>query len=892
MQSFWDPRGGLLPQIKPIGDIDEDLLGTGLEASPEAPDIPDAISPLGRQLLLMSLIGDWTRDNPQSALAREIAGSPSQSLALAQSLAEFADTLETEEIDGTQISELFGLESAQHREAILGFLALARERLPVLLKPRNLSGPKERQSRIIRHEARRLAQSQPRWPVIAAGSTGTIPATRELLLAIAKLPSGAVVLPGLDLTLDQANWDAAGPQHPQYAMKQLLATFGVARDMVVPLGEATPSSRAWLTTELMRPPEGSDAWQDVVTSQNAMRQQAGKGLTLIEAADRDEEALAIALMLRETHEDPAKTACLITPDRDLSRRVKQALTRWNIAIDDTGGEPLINFSGPALAALLLEAMEAAFSPASLNALLKHPMALFGREPAVSRRAASLVELALLRFGAGVPDLANLQAALTRNRTEIEKASHSHAVFQQFSPEDWIAAQDLLQNVTQALTPLEDNATASLPHHLDEILECLETIAGPQLWSDEAGFAFHKLMSLLRREAAFAGPCDRREAATIIRHCLQNEVFRPSRGQNQRLAIYGLLEARLMRADVHVLGGLNEAIWPALPNSGPWLNRPMRDKLGMQLPERAIGQTAHDFVQAMGAGDVRLVWSRRVGDSPAIPSRWILRLAMLLGGLEPEKAEIPRWLLWSRALSSAALVTPCPKPLPKPPVAARPARLSVTQIETLIRDPYAIHAQVILRLEPLQALNAAPDTRLRGILYHEAIGKFLAECREAYPPNAEERLMAIARNVFAPHFDVPLIAAFWWPRFQRIAQWIAAEDASGIARIYAEVPGALTFAVAGQPFKLTCRADRIDVLTTGEARITDYKSGTVPSAEQVKAGLAPQLTLEAAMLERGAFRDIGKQRNRKPRLCQARRRRTSGGDQEAELEGAGCDSGQP
>jgi len=310
----------------------------------------------------------------------------------------------------------------------------------------------------------------------------------------------------------------------------------------------------------------------------------------------------------------------------------------------------------------------------------------------------------------------------------------------------------------------------------------------------------------------------------------------------------------------VLGGLNEGIWPALPDSGPWLNRPMRSTLNMQLPERSIGQTAHDLVQAMGALDVRLTWSRRIGDSPAIPSRWILRLKMLLSNGEDEKKIPPsKWAVWARQFEWAARFAPCGKPKPKPPVAARPKGLSVTRIETLIRDPYAIYARHVLGLEAIADISTAPDARLRGVLYHQAIGDFLKECRTALPPDPLHRLLDLGRQAFAPHVDIPLIAAFWWPRFERIAAWLIdheREERPAIAETFAEVPGAhLIDLRSGGQFRLTCRADRIDILRQGGARIIDYKTGATKSASQVEKGFAPQLTLEAAMLVRGGFKGL-------------------------------------
>ncbi len=326
-----------------------------------------------------------------------------------------------------------------------------------------------------------------------------------------------------------------------------------------------------------------------------------------------------------------------------------------------------------------------------------------------------------------------------------------------------------------------------------------------------------------------------------------------------LSILGLLEARLIRADVMVLAGLNEGVWPGPADCGPWINRPMRDILGMKQPESQIGQTAHDFVQAFGNTSVRLLWSRRIGDSPATPSRWIHRLQMILDTAKlRESASAGRWPLLARRLSEPQAVTPIAMPRPRPPVALRPAALSVTRIERLIRDPYAIYARHVLHLEPLKPVTAAPDPGRRGIIFHGAIGDFLTAFPTALPADVAAELESHGSRHFRQIADYPGLVSFWWPRFRRIAQWMADEEPAmreGVERVLAERNGSIALAIRGGTFRLSCRADRIDLMSDGSARIIDYKTGSVPSAAQVESGFAPQLTLQAAILARGGFSEV-------------------------------------
>ncbi len=843
--------GVLLPRIRPIGDIDEDLL------QPEhgVAELGTPVSAPGQLLLLIDLIDDWAATHPTTRLAQEIAAAPHQAGGLAQSLAELLDALETEDVDVNRIADLYGLESAQHRAAILEFLAIAREKYPQRLAAENAMGPQARRSAILRREAQRLERARTARPFIAAGSTGSIPATCTLLRAIAGLPNGAVVLPGLDQIMDEPSWTAVGPTHPQHAMKQLLLRLDATRQMVTELG-AGPGPRAWLASELMRPAEASHLWHGALKGQQARVEEAMRGVELVEARSLQEQAVSAALILRQCLEQPGRSACLVTPDRQLARRVKAELRRWNIAINDSAGEPLIRFGGASLLNLLLEALLNDFAAEPLAALLRHDLATFGLAPDEARHLASLIELALLRTGTGAPEIAKLSHAL-RVATEKDKRRALPLPAQHVTPEDWERAIAQAKRISDVLAPLGVNPPSTLAEHLERLATACEAMAGEAFWLGEGGEELSDAFALLKDESRFLRHCDLRRSAAILRHWLHGLPVRSQQRNATPLTILGLLEARLIRADVMVLAGLNEGTWPGATDCGPWLNRPMRDVLAMKQPEAQIGQTAHDFVQAFGNPQVKLLWSRRIGDAPGTPSRWLHRLLMILATAKQPRVPSP-WPLLARRLSEPAAVTPCVKPRAMPPVTLRPKRLSVTRIETLIRDPYAIHARFILGLEPVKPVSSMPDPARRGTIFHEAIGDFLTRFPKHLPADAAAELETDGSRHFLEIQDYPGLVSFWWPRFRRIAQWIAEQEPQwrdGVARVAAETSGLVTFPVAGEDFTLTCRADRIDLMADGSARIVDFKTGSVPSAREVDAGLAPQLTLQAAILARGGFSGV-------------------------------------
>jgi ATP-dependent helicase/nuclease subunit B len=846
--------GLLLPRIRPIGDIDEDLLD-GIDGA--GPGLGEAVSPMGREFMLVALVREWAAANPQTRLAGEIAAAPPQAINLARSLAELIDSLETADEHLERLPELYGLDTARHREAILEFLDIVRVRLPARLSAEGLMGPMARRSALLREEARRLAANPPAVRVIAAGSTGSIPATRDLLAAIAALPGGAVVLPGLDRDLDEESWQGINAQHPQHALKQLLDHLAIPRQAVELLPGTGRTARDRLLSEAMRPPETAADWTAALEGDASWVGLGIAGVALTEARDVREEAQIAALIMREALNQPGRRASLVTPDRDLARRVKQELAAFGLDVDDSAGEPLIRFGGAALLALLIDGALAGFPPGSLMALFRHPLCRFGLAAADARRAVDAIELALFRGNTVPPAATALATAIDRRRAALEADPHRHRAQRALGPEDWQLALTFARAADTAFGDLA-GAREGLAAHMAALERVAQAMAGEALWTEAPGTALRALIDMLNREAQRLPRCSFAEAASLIRLHLAQVPLRNPKDRHARLSILGLLEARMTRPDIMILGGLNEGRWPAAADPGPWLNRPMRAVIGLEQPERAIGQTAHDFVQALGAPRVHLLWARRVGDAPAVPSRWVLRLRALLAAAGIG-AEDSGFRDLARRLLEAPHLRPCAKPAPRPPVPARPRRLSVSRIEVLIRDPYAIYGRYVLDLEELKEIAPAPGASDRGSLFHLAIATFLEAFPERLPDDALERLLETGRRQFSALGGDVVAASFWWPQFTRIARWFVDEEKKTrdlIARVHAECEGRISFPVGTSTFTLSGRADRIDVDRDGKARIVDYKTGQVPSGPMVRTGLAPQLTLEAAMLERGGFAAIG------------------------------------
>jgi ATP-dependent helicase/nuclease subunit B len=875
-QAFLEEGGStsrLLPRIRPLGDVDEEELAFA-EPLPGAggEDIPPAISPFERQFLLARLIADWAKANPLEDLAQTLDASPGMCLLMAKSLAKLLDNFEMEEISLDKLKDLAGPEYPMHREALIGFLAILRVQLPHELERLGLIGSGKRRSLAIRAEAERLLLAPPSGPVIAAGSTGSIPATAELLKVIARLPQGAVVLPGLDLHLDADSWETLGAkdndkdqqQHPQWGLYHLLKHMGAVRGQVEllpglargPGGEA----REFLLSELMRPSDKTDYWRDALKGKEALLAEAMQGIHLLPVPDTREEAAAIAFLMRRTLETPGRTAALVTPDRNLARRVKAELSRWRIELDDTAGEPLARAAQASLLRLLLEAAATPLDAQALVALTRHPLAGFGMDDQARQTGAAVIDLALR--GVRAPNnLASLEAFLTASAVKAKADKRSHVALKRLSDADWQNAAELVRKIALSLESLpkamagESALQYLLTHHLRAAEEAASANA---LWHGDAGEALSLLFQNLTNAAASAPPLRGADYLALITGELAATPLRVRRVSHPRLAIYGLLEARLVNADVMILGGLNETVWPQEAETDPWLSRPMKKLMGLMLPERRIGLTAHDFVQGFSGEEIWLSSARKRHGTPAVPSRWLLRLKALLKAADLEALAKPDETILRQALGldMPALPTLAP-PQPKP--AKRPTKFSVTQVQKLISDPYAFYAREILKLEPLKSVGAATSAADRGTLIHDAIDLFTKRHPGPLGENALEHLLACGEEKFGQAASDKELHGFWWPQFKRIAQWFIDEERKlrlDVATQIAETRGEASFILAGETYSLSARADRIDILKDGTARLLDYKTGQVPSGAAVTDGRAPQLPLEAWLLQNGGFKDAG------------------------------------
>jgi ATP-dependent helicase/nuclease subunit B len=835
--------GLLLPRLVPVGDPElDERIGAMLEPmdEEEAP-IPPAIEPAERLMLLGRLV------------QQHLGSDAAEALRLAEDLARTLDQLLIEEVAPARLAG-FGEalpDLSNHWQKSLDQLRLILTEWPRILAARGRIDLAERRGRLLERIARHWRAAPPAGFICAAGITTAAPAVARLLGVVARLDAGMVVLPALDLAMPAAEWEALGPHeenpetgfrraaietHPQFQLKLLLDRMSVARGEVgrwrwgagkAGQGRDAPAVRSRAIQHAMAPAAFTRKWQELKPVERRL-----SGVRALELADPAEEAQAIAIALRGALEKKGRTAALVTPDRALARRVSAHLRRWGIEADDSAGRPL---SQTPPGTLLLAAASAAaerFAPVPLLALLKHPVVMAGEERLGWLDGVRLLDR-VLRGPRPAPGLDGIAAHLADRETRDAPQRAAAALW-------W-------QSAAPRLAALEAAALgeAGLEGLIGALRETATALAGDAAWSGPAGRAAAERLAELE-EAAAQGPerASARHLPALLERLLAAVAVRPPYGQHPRLHIWGLIEARLQHADLIILAGLNEGVWPALPAPDPWLAPRLRAELGLPSLERRIGLSAHDFATALGARQALVTRARRDARAPAIASRFWLRLEAMTGGL----TRAPALRKWARAIDRpVGEPVPAGRPAPAPDPKLRPRTISVTEVDRLKADPYAFYARKLLKLAALDPVDADPTPAWRGSAVHEVLEAWMKEddCDPA-------KLRARAESLLGAQDAHPLMRALWQPRLIEaidfVAAQVAANRAEGRRPLAAEAKG--DCALAG--VKLHGVADRIDRLADGGLAIVDYKTGQPPSAKAVRDGYSLQLGLLGLIAEHNGF----------------------------------------
>lgn len=826
--------GLLLPRMVAIGDLAlDEAAGPMLDPMSFEDPIWPAINPTDRLMLLAKLV---TRHRPT-----EQAVTATEALRLARKLAELIDELEIEEVSYQHLLNMsVEAELAGHWQQSYGQV---REILPAYydeLKRLKLLGPSQRRNLLLDRLNDRLKGGRSKGRIVAAGITTSAPAVARVLSQISKLPNGSVMLHGVDLDMEEAQWDALGPHekdettqkphrnqeaHPQFHLKLLLDRMGIRREEIQTIGRTAAESKNRQIADVFCLPSDTAKWRELPKIHKRM-----PSVALLEAADSSQEARAIAIKMRGALETAGKRAALITPDRELALRVATQLRRWNIAVDDSAGTPILQTPHGRLINVIGEAISDNFSPVSLMAMAKHPLVHAGDGRLGWLEQTRALDI-VLRGPPGGVGLNAIDAAINR------KAGNDEAL------RNW------WQGFAQTLSPLPATYKKSFGEVMDAVRQVADKLTDGNIWKGATGRQLATLWEEITAcDLSAIGRVDQAAIPALLSELLGKAVVRPPYGGHPRIAIYGLLEARMQQADIVICGGLNETSWPQIAQPDPWLAPAIRRYLGLATLDRNIGLSAHDLATALGASEVLLTRAKRDRSGPTVASRFVLRMKAFLGEAlirDTAHAELATQIDLPKQKTPLAI-----RPEPRPNADQRMVALSVTDFDQLKSDPYSFYAKRILGFHVLEPVNADPSYAWRGTLVHDILEQWFKEDRCA--PDA---LIARAEDMLTNTALDPTLRTLWQPRIAAGLRWIAEETKQlldgGRSLLVAEQTGRIE--LLGVPIK--GRADRIDRLPNNELAIIDYKTGVPPKGKQVSAGFALQLGLIGLMAESGSIAGV-------------------------------------
>lgn len=820
----------ILPRIVPIADVEEDEVF--LSGSTEVlSSLSPVISKMERTLLLTCLI----MQKPAEYGVKQI--SLAQSYSLAENLSELIDLAYNENLDFSQIKNIVPTEFAEHWQETLKLLDVIIQYWPQILQERGVVDSIDRRNKLLQAEINLWKKELKDQKIIIAGTTAAFPILKELVKTVINMPNGEVYLYGVDKYLEDSTWNKIDENHPQYEIKELLDYLQINRNLISDINNQKITPREQFVSEIMRPAETSSLWRQLLI--NPISDDALKNIHFVNCDDIRQEAQAIALIIRHNLEVPEKTTALVTSDRNLSRRVIAELKKWEIIADDSAGQPLSLTPIGIYLRLIINVLIENFSQKSILTLLKHPFTSCSMERSEYKKLIYNIEVLW--------------------RKEISLSEEQQKFLDSF------------YSTFKSLIDLYQTPKISLKSIFIEHIKVAETLANTPnksgekiIWRKEAGKIAGKFVSEFLANCEIMNNISPNDYLPFLEKMLIEQNVRTNYGMHPRVKILGPIEARLAHYDTIIIGEVNEGTWPKIPNADLWMSRPMKKQFGFPLPERSIGVMASDFAHLLHSPEVFLTRADRIDGTPTNKSRWWLRFETVLSANYNENKECyahlydTRYSFWAKNLERATQIKKITPPCPTPDVSMRPRKLSASNFEKLMRDPYTIFAKYILKLYPLEELDKNLESRDFGNLFHKIIEDFNNKHKEGYPENAKDEILKLGENLFFAKKISPEIRAFWWSKFVKMVDWIVKTETTyrqDIKIIHNEIEGNIKFIAPAGEFMITAKADRVDETIDGKVNIIDYKTGNTRSKSEIITGMAPQLSIEGLIAQNGGFSDV-------------------------------------
>lgn len=831
----------LYPRLIPLGEAEEglgvDVLSLSMQASAEYVPVRTLSGTEATCLMTQLLAREAKHIFPFTLPAL------AQLVQLSQALLQLIEECVRDQVPLERLITLDLEAFAEHWQMSAKLLQLVVREWPLLLAAKHAQTHQQHVNKTLADSAAWLAEHRPEYPVILAGSTGSVMATRQLMAVIAQLPQGAVIFPGLDKHMPEAHWrllEVEPGTHPQRPLMETLRHLRITRSQVHWLGQENaaeacmPTMRNQVVRSVHALAECSDEWRHMPP---ALLENAFSAVHAWALPDEYMEADIIAMKVREALEQPEASILLVSPDKQMHKRLRMALTRYAVTLNDTMGVYLPDIPDCVFLQLVLDALQQRCSLSSLVNLCKHPLCTGGQKAGELRMHLRQLEKKLRR---------TTEAALIENWPDY---------LQQHEP-------DFYNAIIVRMQPLYAQESMPAMQFLRTLLEVAESLAMDDaghcvLWREAAGrYALQSMMQItqaMQHLPAMTLP----ELHASLRMFMRGYVFRPAYGAHPRVQLVTPIEARLLSADLVIVCGLQRDVWPAAIAPDPWLNRALRSNVGLMDPQFPHAQAMHDISLLLHQPRVLLTFAHKTGGSPAMPSAiWqrMMALAERAPVLRQRWAdEAKQWCGWHSILYHPRKTQHITAYAASPPLQMRPTQHSPSSIELLMCAPYIYYAKYVCQLRVLESLTPDVSAMDFGQMLHSILHDYHEQCPKKLPDDytstmAEQRLYAIA-ELHLQRYASQTISQFWRPRLFVALSQFATYDTQ--RRMDPHMLGIEAECVYSKPLPyghvLSGRMDRLEHYRGGYA-ITDYKTGNAPSVKDVNTGLFPQLPLLALALQ--------------------------------------------
>jgi ATP-dependent helicase/nuclease subunit B len=825
----------ILPNQRLVDDAAKALATKAQRLGREAVILPDIVSlnglgdALGRSTLLTELglpeallpiiphsrrIQELTRLVQDSLHATALPFA--QAFRMASDLASLIDAWAWYELDFNRLQAIAPSHLASHWQQHLNALELISALWPKRLASLGMIEAATHTVQVVQHIVKHYPNSPHHF--VLAGVVHPAPLLHTLAKTIAAHPKGLWVLAGYERSVTQPP-----PHHPAYLQQRMLAHTGIAAadvpDMVAH-DSVTPTSKARQDSIAAHLHDDDKVWAALPTTTLA---EGLNNVSLVACPTLEDEARCIALKIRDTVEHPTKTIAVVTPHRGLTQRIRLMLSQWGIVPNTSDGSGLEQSLVGRFLRLLVAVAQDPCDAITLLGLLKHPLCALGGDAAQTRAYAQHLETRLFR---------HKLAPYTLEIIDFHSRDY---------PTQWHGLKTIL--------------TLSHAQTLRRILERLQTIAtetsAGKAWHEADGQAAHQALQDWQAHT-YDQALSLDDVAVLLGDWLQQVSLHTGHGQHPRVFLWGWLESQLQRPDVLIMASLTDGVLPPKPAPSLWLNAAMHNVLGLPSPEAEQGFAAHIYRHNLHAAEVMLTYAQRDGDSPQLPSVWLQRWQALCA-----VQKYPWHSEWRERAARFYTQSHSPRPEPLPKPASRPHRLSATNLELLVKNPYGYYAKEILGLHKAKEIARAFEAADYGSLVHGLLCDFVRAYPDTIDDSAAAWLFAQAKQRLTTLADSPDITTFRLAQLEAVLQHYLQQERRHRQHYQPwqqEEKAEWDYPLSDSRLTFVAKVDRMDIhRATQAAHIIDYKTGNAPSKSAVNQHfIAWQLTLAGMMVQAGAF----------------------------------------